>query len=538
MVKELPTNDEKILKLSSSQLQKLEQRIQESSLNSSDIITLLSILKIYSKLKVLLTYKKAIISKLLRKAFGLKSEKTQKAKSNEKPKNATPTNEKSGRNGRNGRDDYPGAKKEKINHLTLKPGNSCPECLSGSLVQEEPNVDYLWEGGSPLKLTIYLLQKLICHNCKTSFVADSPAKKCQDLVDDKKDSYKTARCDKNATANATIASLRFEYGIPHYRLAKLQGRKGLGLPVATQDKMLKQVFYSALPIYRELIKQAANGELFLIDDTNMKVLDLIKSPKDPPTGKKIRKSTRTSVILGKLEEKTIVLHFTGHEQAGENLSKILDHRSEKLESPLKMSDALAANNTSHETISGMCLDHGRRYFFDLKALFPKEANFVLDEIAKIYLADREAKEKKLSEKERQLFHSKKSGPVLIKIGNWIKKSLSTGEVEENSELGKAMKYWLNHWSELTEFIHTPGMPLSNAETERVVKNTITHRKNSLFYKTEVGALAGDVIQSIIETCNKLNVNSFDYQVALQTNRSKVISQPENWLPWNFQKNFS
>src|ERR1035438_5766039 len=49
----------------------------------------------------------------------------------------------------------------------------------------------------------------------------------------------------------------------------------------------------------------------------------------------------------------------------------------------------------------------------------------------------------------------------------------------------------------------PGAPLDNTAAERVIKRTIMHWKNSLFYKTETGARIGDTSMSLIHTA-KLN----------------------------------
>jgi hypothetical protein len=80
------------------------------------------------------------------------------------------------------------------------------------------------------------------------------------------------------------------------------------------------------------------------------------------------------------------------------------------------------------------------------------------------------------------------------------------------------------------------VPLSNSDTEQAIKWAICHRKNSLLYRTQNGARNGDIIQSIIKTCNGASINSFDYLVALQENRSRVYANPEQWLPWNYRSN--
>jgi transposase len=79
-------------------------------------------------------------------------------------------------------------------------------------------------------------------------------------------------------------------------------------------------------------------------------------------------------------------------------------------------------------------------------------------------------------------------------------------VEPNSNLGKAMKYMLNHWSKLTLFLKIERTPLDNNPCERSLKVAIRNRKNSLCYKTLIGANAGDIFMSIIQTCKLGGVN--------------------------------
>ncbi|RZK73875.1 MAG: hypothetical protein EOO85_16425 [Pedobacter sp.] len=95
---------------------------------------------------------------------------------------------------------------------------------------------------------------------------------------------------------------------------------------------------------------------------------------------------------------------------------------------------------------------------------------------------------------------------------------------------------LKRWNELTTILRVEGAPLSNCDAEQSIKWAICHRKNSLFYKTLHGAKQGDIIQSMIRTCNQNGISSFDCLVALQENRSRVCETPEHWLPWNYELN--
>ena len=44
---------------------------------------------------------------------------------------------------------------------------------------------------------------------------------------------------------------------------------------------------------------------------------------------------------------------------------------------------------------------------------------------------------------------------------------------------------------------------------------------------------GDVITSLLATCELNGINGFDYLLALQQHRQAMERAPERWLPWNY-----
>ncbi len=93
---------------------------------------------------------------------------------------------------------------------------------------------------------------------------------------------------------------------------------------------------------------------------------------------------------------------------------------------------------------------------------------------------------------------------------------------------------IKHWPELTRFLKVPGAPLDNNICERSLKKSILHRKNSLFYKTEHGAFIGDMFMSLIQTCNLMKVNPFNYLITLLNNATVLRTDPSRWMPWNYK----
>jgi transposase len=101
-------------------------------------------------------------------------------------------------------------------------------------------------------------------------------------------------------------------------------------------------------------------------------------------------------------------------------------------------------------------------------------------------------------------------------------------------MGKAIQYMLNHWPPLTLFLRVPGAPLDNNICERMLKQCILHRKNSLFFKTLRGAWVGDLFMSVIASCMPIGANPFAYITALLRHPKEILESPAQWMPWNYQ----
>ena len=109
------------------------------------------------------------------------------------------------------------------------------------------------------------------------------------------------------------------------------------------------------------------------------------------------------------------------------------------------------------------------------------------------------------------------------------------KIEPNEGVGEAIQYLLNNWKGLTQFLRVAGAELDNNIAERLLKRAILHRKNSLFFKTRIGAYVGDIVMSLVETCNSARVNPFKYLLALHQNKKLIHRSPESYFPWNYQE---
>jgi transposase len=287
-----------------------------------------------------------------------------------------------------------------------------------------------------------------------------------------------------------------------------------------------------------LIVQAAQAPLLHSDDTPMKVLSLMaqRAKAEADGIKPAAKAINTSGIVAVLEQHKVVLFFTGHAHAGKNMERVLAHRAQALAPAMQMSDALAANVAGvFKTVLANCLTHGRRQVADVAEQFPEAARHVIEALAEVYKHDATCREDALSAGQRLSFHQQHSKPVMDELERWMNEQFDKRLVEPNSGLGKALRYLIRHWDELTLFLRQAGAPLDNNLCERILKRAILHRKASMFYKTLTGAEVGDVYMSLIHTCGLCDVNPFEYLNALQHHAQDAITDAARWLPWNYRE---
>jgi transposase len=447
--------------------------------------------------------------------------------------------------GRNGADAYVGAEKIEVSHQSLRPGDACPECRRGTVYETgRPGVLVRLVGQAPVAAKVYQLQKLRCNLCGQVFTAEAP------------EGVGTEKYD--ATAGSMIALLKYGSGMPFNRMERLEGNAGIPLPASTQWDIVHAQARRATPVFQELIRQAAQGDVVFNDDTTVKILEIMgqRAPGHPRSGSAAlargtcedsaaasgkkpaedRTGMFTSGIVATGDGHRIAVFLSGRQHAGENLKDVLARRAAELPPPIQMCDALARNAPAElKTVLANCLAHGRRQFVEVADRFPEECRHVLESLSVVYHTDAIARERNLSSGERLRFHQAQSGPTMEELRAWCVRQFDEHRVEPNSALGVAIAYLLRHWEKLTLFLRVAGAPLDNNVCERALKKAILHRKNALFYKTCHGARVGDLFMSLIYTCELSGESPFDYLTEMDRHADDAAARPGGWMPWNYRE---
>jgi transposase len=164
-------------------------------------------------------------------------------------------------------------------------------------------------------------------------------------------------------------------------------------------------------------------------------------------------------------------------------------------------------------LSCLCNDHGRRYWFYAKSV--PLAEKALDAYDKIYEIEREVQDllthPKYEEPEnlaKALELRQTADPLFEKIYDISCEILLDGD--DKSAEAAAAKYFLNNMEGLTLYLRHIELPISNAFTERSIRDYVILRKTALGNHSRVGAEDAAVQLSVMCSCKMAHVNPTEF----------------------------
>ncbi|WP_236994640.1 IS66 family transposase [Granulosicoccus antarcticus] len=445
---------------------------------------------------------------------------------------------------------------ENVRHSfdSMSKGDQCPDCPRGKVYKYEPAVMVRVTGQAPYSAKRHIRDRLRCSACGAVFSADLPAEVLAD--------GEPGQLYGNS-ARSVMAISKCLAGEPYYRQQSVQSLYGIKLSASTIFDQCEYAANDLQPVWREVLKLAANAQVFYIDDTTNRISDQngMYKPKRGTDKLQWRTGVYSSAMLAVYDDvdetgmgckRRLVLYQTSIGHAGEWADEVLGPRDSSLPPPTVISDALSSNRVSVvEVLDAKCNVHSRRNFVEVRSHFPSGMDAILELYRQIWVNDAHCRNEQHSDEQRQQYHHTHSLPVMQTLQGWFEYALSEKtqdavlppldstvpeslhHIEPNSSLGAAMSYLLNHYDKLTQYCHYPGIPIDNNEIERLIKLVVRNRKNAGYFRTQAGAWVGDMLTSMIAICQENGVNAFEYLTAIQCNRVAVRANPGAWLPWNY-----
>jgi transposase len=173
-----------------------------------------------------------------------------------------------------------------------------------------------------------------------------------------------------------------------------------------------------------------------------------------------------------------------------------------------------------------CHAHARRPFAELAKL-SKDTGLAVEAVRfyrKLYAVEKTARENHLLADARYQLRQEKSKPVLDAFKIWLDHYQT--KTSEQAKIGKAIRYCLNHWTELNNFLKDGRIEIDNNLIENAIRPFALGRKNWLFMGSPSGAKSGATFYSLIETCKANNIEPYRYFCTMLNRIRKCITDDD------------
>jgi transposase len=171
--------------------------------------------------------------------------------------------------------------------------------------------------------------------------------------------------------------------------------------------------------------------------------------------------------------------------------------------------AYARSCAGRITLAG-CWAHARRKFHEARDQAPRQAGWLLRQIAHLYHIEASLREQKAGPRLREALRASQSSPIITRIHRALLRLQATKRHLPQSLMGKAIDYSLNNWPMLLVYLEDGRIEIDNNLVENSIRPTAIGKKNWLFIGDAEAGERSAIIYSIIESCRRRGLNPHAY----------------------------
>ncbi len=319
---------------------------------------------------------------------------------------------------------------------------------------------------------------------------------------------------------------KFLYHLPLFRQHQRMAACGVHLSRGTLTNWVHRSAELLEPIHEAQLASVLSSKVIAMDETPVKAGRKKKKPPD-------RGKMATGYfwpLYGDNDE--VVFHFAPT-RSHLVVFEVLEGFAGTL-----MTDGYEAYKSFASRFSDVCHAacwvHTRRGFDKALTSDRKLADQALDQIADLYKAEEELRERNLKPEKLLTHRALHCKPLVEAFFEWLRELQAERALLPTSPFTKALAYALEREQELKVFLENPGVPLDTNHLERQIRPIAVGRKNWLFCWTEVGAKYVGIVQSLLSTCRLQGVDPYTYLVdvllRIQTYPASEVSEltPRLW----------
>jgi len=330
--------------------------------------------------------------------------------------------------------------------------------------------------------------------------------------------------EKGIAGPGLLAQLHVDKYVDHlpiYRQRQRFKRENINITSSTVNSWNIQTAELLWPLYERLKNKVLNEGYLQVDETPIRVLDKNKKGRTHQGYHWVYFSPMRRAVFfdyqhGRSREgpKKLLRDFTGYLQTDGYQAYEWFGRQKSI------------------TLLG-CWAHARRKFEKALDYDRDRAGYVMEQIQKLYMVEREAREQGLTADQRKELRLNKSLPIANELGRELSKMYR--DVLPKSPLGNALNYIIPRWDSLLAYLYDGMLEIDNNLVENSIRPNALGRKNYLFAGSHNGAQRTAMFYSFFGTCKQHGVNPWKWlKRVLELIPDYPANQLDDLLPQNMK----
>jgi len=157
-----------------------------------------------------------------------------------------------------------------------------------------------------------------------------------------------------------------------------------------------------------------------------------------------------------------------------------------------------------------CLAHARRPFTEALDQAGTAGAFILRQMQHLYRIEAQLREENAQPARRLAIRRAQSRPIMERIHRLCTHLQNTRRHLPQSNMGKALAYFISHWPELTRFLEDGRLEIDNNGVENAIRPTAVGKKNWLFIGEQSAGQTSAVLFTLIEAARRRGLDPFAY----------------------------
>jgi transposase len=320
---------------------------------------------------------------------------------------------------------------------------------------------------------------------------------------------------------AEIVTAKYAFHMPTYRQQDWFAGSGWMPDRSTLLNILASAAYVLEPLYQHYADYVRAAPVIPTDETNVMLLlpPEIPAAGDDPKSQRIHEVLSAARAANKSHVSARMWVYRSLGLVGANVFDftVSRHRDGPADFLKNFTGTLLGDcYTGFESlvlasdsriVRAACHAHARRYVFEARDYHPREASQLLAWYRQLYDVEGQARGK--SPDEVLALRREHSVPIMDQLRQWLDGE-ALRSVLPKSRLGEAVRYLKNQWEPLSVFLRDGRVPIDNNETEQLMKQVATGRKNWLFIGSVEAGYRAAILLTIVSTAHRYHLDLWLY----------------------------